>query len=317
MRTSHPATCPPRGSGDGTIAPPSREAGVGREWSRWPAPLQRAGGLPGPPSPECRLCRWPASVLGKPIVTSSNSRRNSSSSTQNSPSCSCDSSSAWAAGSTWLHPSPLQGAPFSGAEAREQAPTCSPGGILRPWVPSGQAPALSVAGVPGPSTKPASQGRLGPCTEQAAHEQVPRGLCQRPSKHCPDHGPSRRHRARARSRRLLATVPPALHGPHGQSEAQSARLHSPLPPGPLPAPPAPGVLNAQQQDAPAGQILELSQIRHDESMKLTQLPGPWGRNSRKVHTERTQACLLARDTRPPSAVHRRSVLTMAGKSTGA
>ena len=92
------------------------------------------------------------------------------------------------------------------------------------------------------------------------------------------------------------SLPRPRHGPHGQREAQSARSHSPLPPGPLPAPPAPGVLNAQQQDSPAGQILELSQIRHDESMKLAQLPGPWGRNSRKVHTERTQARLLARDT---------------------
>lgn len=270
---------------------PGGKSGVGG-----PAPLQRAGGLPGPPSPECRLCRWPASVLGKPMVTSSNSRRNSSSSTQNSPSCSCDSSSAWAAGSTRLHPSPLQGTPFSGVEAREQAPTCSPGAILRPWVPSGQAPPLSVAGVPGSSRKPASQGRPGPCTEQAAHKQVPRGLAggQAGTVLTLVQAAGTGH---APSRRLWATVAPPHPTAHrGQREAQSARLHSPLPPGPLPAPPAPGVLNAQQQDTPASQILELVQIRHDESMKLAQLPGPWGRNSRKVHTERTHS--------PPSCTAR-------------
>lgn len=61
------------------------------------------------PLPEQRLCRWPASEMGKPMVTSSNSRRNSSSSTQNSPSWSCDSSSDWAADSTRFHPSPLEG----------------------------------------------------------------------------------------------------------------------------------------------------------------------------------------------------------------
>jgi len=48
---------------------------------------------------------------------------------------------------------------------------------------------------------------------------------------------------------------------------------APLSPGPLPATPAPGILNAQQQDALAGPPLELSQIRHNEGMKLPQLPG--------------------------------------------
>lgn len=235
MRTPHPATCPLRGSGDGTIAPPSREAGGGgKSGVGGPAPLQRAGGLLGPPSPECRLCRWPASVLGKPMVTSSNSRRNSSSSTQNSPSCSCDSSSAWAAGSTWLHPSPLQGTPFSGEEAREQEPTCSPGAILRPWVPSGQAPPLSVAGVPGSSRMPASQGHPGPCTEQAAHKQVPRGPCWRPSRRCPDPGPSRGHWARTIETALGHGGPAPPHGPP-QAEGGPERPRALTPPSRAPA----------------------------------------------------------------------------------
>lgn len=54
------------------------------------------------------------------------------------------------------------------------------------------------------------------------------------------------------------------------------RRHSPLRPGPPPAPPAPGVLNAQQQDALASPAPQLPQVRDDEGVKLPQLPGTWG-----------------------------------------
>lgn len=58
------------------------------------------------------------------------------------------------------------------------------------------------------------------------------------------------------------------------------RRHSPLRPGPPPAPPAPGVLNAQQQDALASPAPQLPQVRDDEGVKLPQLPGTCGGTAR-------------------------------------
>lgn len=160
----------------------------------------------------------------------------------------------------------------------------------------GQAPTAPGAWVAGPSTKAASTGHLGPSTEHG--------------------GP----RAGEQPNPVLTTARPRTPGAHAvkatlgcpsgpaplpqqdqRNDPECTSPHSPLSPGPLPTPPAPGVLNPQQQDALTSPIPELSQVRDNESMKLPQRPGTWVRDSQEVLKP-------SRYTGPPPSLGRPSPL---------